>query len=143
MRRRAAQHVELAPAIHVAARRVRDALLAVAPTFVCVHYRQGDKLLASPREYNYTAADVVAILVDQKHVLPDEPMYIATGGSAARRWPPRRLEMPIVRTTDVYPDEQRRVLQPFFDTFRTFTAQDFARELELDDLPTNDYLVSE
>lgn len=48
--------MDLAPSIHSTADELSKALLANSkvPTYVCVHYRQGDKLMVSPREYNYT-----------------------------------------------------------------------------------------
>ena len=79
IRRLAAQYVDLAPSIHALGARMRIALTSMAPTFCCVHYRQGDKLFASPREYNYTAQDVVDIFRARGYIEQGEPLYIATG----------------------------------------------------------------
>lgn len=81
LRRAAAQSVVLAPAIRDAAAAARRRLLAEsgAKEFVCLHFRQGDKLVANPLQYDYSAAEVAEILLARRLVRPGEPLYIATG----------------------------------------------------------------
>jgi hypothetical protein len=134
LRREAAKFVRLAPSIQHHAKQIWLKLMknqidpdtarpreTTPDSFVCIHYRQGDKLDQSPREYNYTAQLIVDILKARKFILPGEPVYVATD------LPPERFDL----------------LAPFVTEFNArMLATSFAPLLEAWKAPTNDYIAA-
>jgi hypothetical protein len=135
LRRTAARFVRLAPSIHHHAKQVWLKLMKdeIDPdtarpregerrqSFVCIHYRQGDKLDQSPKEYNYTAQLIVDILKERRYVLSGEPVYVATD------LPPSRFDL----------------LAPFVREFGArMLATTFAPLLAAWRPPTNDYVAA-
>jgi hypothetical protein len=135
MRRTAARFVRLAPSIHHHMKQIWLKLVKdeIDPdtarprqgesreTFVCIHYRQGDKLDQSPREYNYTAQLIVDILKDRQFIFPGEPVYVATD----------------------LPPERFHLLEPFVREFNArMLATSFAPLLAAWKPPTNDYVAA-
>jgi hypothetical protein len=134
LRRAAFAHVQLAPLIRSRAKELWLAVMrdridaktarpraAEQSSFVCVHYRQGDKVSQSPKEYNYTAQLVVDIMKAQARVLPGEIVYIAT---------------------DLAP-EQFDLLAPFADAFDArMLALHYAELPAKWRAPSNDYVAN-